>query len=149
VPSFDTAGSSMRTALTGLLLFTASSLAWAAEGDPEARLSWQLSFGANRALDSGYSLAFGYREAADLRSDAPLLKLAELAVRDHVPVATLAGVPVYGGLQAAGQTEGIAYSSSPIYWVWWVVTGAVVTVVALDAGDSDDDPAPAGTGGGG
>lgn len=138
----------MRTALTGLLLLTASSLASAADGDPEARLSWQLSFGADRAVDSGYSLAFGYREAADLRSNAPLLKLAELSVREQASVATLAGVPVYGGPQAAGQTEGIAYSSSPIYWVWWVVTGAIITVVALEAGDSDDDPAPAGTGSG-
>lgn len=139
----------MRTALTGLFLLTASSLAGAADGDPEARLSWQLSFGADRTVESGYTLAFGYREDADLRSDAPMLKLAELSVRDEASVATLAGVPVYGGPYGVGQTEGIAYSSSPIYWAWWIATGAVITIVALEAGDSDDDPAPAGTGSGG
>ena len=123
----------MRIALTGLFLLTASSLAGAADGDPEARLSWQLNFGADRAVESGYSLAFGYREDAGLRPEAPLLKLAELSVRDEASVASLAGVPVYGGPRRT-QLDDIAYSSSPIYWVWWVVTGAVITIVALDSG---------------
>lgn len=138
----------MRKVLAGVFLLALSGLASAADDAAEARLSWQLNFGADGPSHSGYSLALGYREHRHFEREAPLLKMAELSVSNQVAIARLAGVPVRGVPGGVNQTEGIAYSSSPIYWVWWVVTGAVIAVVAIDQADSDDTPAPAGTGGG-
>lgn len=136
----------MRTALTGLLLFAVSTLACAADNDAEARLSWQLSFGADHGMESNYALALGYRED-DFRAATPLVELAHVRVTDQATVASLAGVPIQGP-GAANQLDDIAYSSSPIYWVWWAATGAVIAVWAIDQANDDDAPAPAGTGGG-
>ena len=137
----------MRNALSGLLLFTASTLAYAGDSETEARLSWEMSFGGGHSLDTGYSLALGYREYRDFQAHGPLLELAKVDVTGEATVASLAGVPVLAP-RAGSQLDDIAYSSSPIYWVWWVATGAVIAVWAINA-DDDDGAAPVGTGSGG
>lgn len=138
----------MRSALSGLLLFTASTLACAGDTDAEARLSWQLSFGGGQGMQNNYALDLGYTEDGIARPENPRIELASVRVTEQATVASLAGVPIQGP-GAASQLDDIAYSSSPIYWVWWAATGAVIAVWAIDQANDDDGAAPAGSGGGG
>lgn len=139
----------MRTSLAALLLLTgasAPSLVLAADPyGPEASLAWSMGFGGD-SPGSNYAVTLAYQGP---EVGAPALQVAEWRVQGELGVARVAGLPVLAHNYRTNQTDDpIAYGSNPLSWVWWVASGALVTVWALDAADSDDDPPVTGTGSG-
>lgn len=138
----------MRTTFAALLLVTgaaAPSLALADPVDgPEAQLAVSMGFGGTGNAH-GYAVALAYRGED---AGAPAIRLAEWRVAGDVGVARLAGVPVLARDYKTNQRDDpIAYGSSPLNWAWWVASGALATVLIVNAVD-DDDPPVTGTGSG-
>lgn len=139
----------MRTTLATLLLVAgaaAPALALAEDvAGPEARMSWQMGFGApSGRLESHYALALGYRDAA-----GPMLKAAEFNLGPDLALARLAGMPVvWHDYRLNQRDDPFAYSSSPLTWVWVAITGGALVAHAISQSDDEAAPAPA-TGGSG
>lgn len=114
--------------------------------DYSARLFYNLSFGGQQAGAQAMGLRFDNEFAA--ARGAPALFQASFDGGQSLPRVSLQGVEVAGPALAANQDKGGGMFSglNAAQWIGIAFTGIVFGSIMVEASDSDDTPAPSGTG---